>query len=297
MSRSAVPLVLLAVAGCLGVGADHERLGDEAIGRGDAAQAMAEYQTAIASRGSAQLFAKLGAAALRARRYREAAGAYRDLVADDPSRLDEAATGLTLVAEGAEHARDALGLTAAVTALRELAPDRLATRHALALARLGGLAPAEQVALLPYALAAAPDAGVTDSLLVAYGAALRETEACDGAMDAFEAARRRTRDRRLAELARSGLAACGLALGQAALEARDPFAADRWFAVAAAADSAGTDGRRARLALGDLRRDQGDLLGAAIAYQVVLSSSTTDSLGQLAQARLDALGAAPDSTQ
>ncbi len=297
MRRAPFLLPLVALAGCLGVGADHERLGDEAIGRGDATQAMAEYQAALASRGSAQLFAKMGGAALRAHRYREAATAYRDLVADDPSRMDEAATGLVLVAEGAEHANDAGGLGAAVSALRDVAPDRLVARHALALVRMGGLNAAEQAAILPYALAAAPDAGVTDSLLVAFGAALRETGVCEDAMHAFEAARRRTRDRRLADAARAGITACGLALGEAAVAARDPFTADRWLTLAVGADSTSLDGRRARLTLGDLRRTQGDLLGAALAYQAVLAVSSTDSLGTLARARLDQLGAAPDSSQ
>ena len=297
MRRPGYLLALVALAGCLGAGADHERLGDEAVGRGDAAQAMAEYQAALGSRGSAQLFAKLGGAALRAHRYREAATAYRDLVADDPSRLDEAATGLELAAEGAEHANDAAGLAAAVTTLRDVAPDRLVARHALALVRMGGLSAAEQVAVLPFALAAAPDAGVTDSLLVAFGAALRDGNVCEEAMRAFEAARRRTRDRRLADLARGGIGACGLALGEAAIAARDPFTADHWLSLAASADSTGPDGRRARLGLGDLRRAQGDLLGAAMAYQAVLSVSSTDSLGNLARERLDVLGAAPDTTK
>jgi tetratricopeptide (TPR) repeat protein len=290
-------LSALTLAGCLGVGADHERLGDEAIGRGNADQAISEYQAALAVRGSAQLYAKLGGAALRARRYREAATAYRDLVADDPSRLDEAATGLELAAEGAEHANDAAGLAAAVTTLRDVAPDRLVARHALALVRMGGLSATEQVAVLPFALAAAPDAGVTDSLLVAFGAALRETGVCDDAMRAFEAARRRTRDRRLGDLARTGITACGVSLGEAAVAARDPFAADRWLTLAVSADSNSLDGRRARLGLGDLRRAQGDLLGAAMAYQAVLSISSTDSLGNLARERLDVLGAAPDTTK
>lgn len=297
MMRASVVLLLVTLGGCLGVGADHERLGDEAIGRGDATQAMAEYQAALASRGSAQLYAKLGGAALRARRFREAATAYRDLVADDPSRLDEAATGLELTAEGAEKANDAAGLAAAVTALRDVAPDRLVARHALALVRMGGLTAAEQAAVLPFALAAAPDAGVTDSLLVAFGTALRENDICDEAMRAFEAARRRTRDRRLTDLARAGIGACGLALGEAAIAARDPFTADRWLTLAAGADSTSLDGRRARLGLGDLRRTQGDLLGAAMAYQAVLSVSSADSLGNLARERLDLLGAAPDTTQ
>lgn len=297
MTRLPFLLALIVLTGCLGVGADHERLGDDAIGRGNADQAIAEYQAALGVRGSAQLFAKLGGAALRARRYREAAAAYRDLVADDPSRLDEAATGLELAAEGAEHANDAAGLAAAVTTLRDVAPDRLVSRHALALVRMGGLSAQEQVAILPYALAAAPDAGVTDSLLVAFGAALRDGNVCDEAMRAFEAARRRTRDRRLGDLARSGIGACGLALGEAAIAARDPFTADRWLTLAVSADSNSLDGRRARLGLGDLRRAQGDLLGAAMAYQAVLAVSSTDSLGNLARERLDVLGAAPDTTQ
>lgn len=296
MKRSALLLPLIAAA-CLGVGADHERLGDEAMGRGDAGQAMSEYQAALGVRGTAQLFAKMGGAALRARRYREAATAFRDLVADDPSRMDEAATGLVLVAEAAEHANDAGGLGAAVTALREVAPDRLVSRHALALVRMGGLSAAEQVAVLPYALAAAPDAGVTDSLLVAFGAALKETGVCEDAMRAFDAARRRTRDRKLGDAARTGIAACGLSLGEAAVAARDPFTADRWLTLAVGADSMSLDGRRARLTLGDLRRDQGDLLGAATAYQAVLSVSSTDSLGTLARERLDVLSAAPDTTK
>ena len=291
-------LFALVLAGCFGVGADHERLGDEALAKGDAPAAMAEYQAAIGTRGTAQLYAKLAAAALRARRLREAAEAYRDLVADDPSRLDEAATGLELVAETAEHGNDAAGLAAAVTALRDVAPDRLAARHALTLVRLGGLNAAELVAVLPFALAAAPDAGVTDSLLVTYGNALRETTACAEAMQAFGAARRRTHDRRLGDLARTGLAECGLQLGQEALAGNDPFTADRWLTVAVGADSTGLPGRRARLALGDLRRAQGDVLGAALAYQSIVAVSSTDSLGRVARERLDVLGAAvPDTTR
>ncbi|MCK9988182.1 MAG: hypothetical protein AzoDbin1_04654, partial [Azoarcus sp.] len=62
-------------------------------------------------------------------------------------------------------------------------------------------------------------------------------------------------------------------------------------------DSTGPDGRRAGLSLGDLRRAQGDILGAAIAYESVISVSSTDSLGLVARERLDVLGAAPDTTQ
>lgn len=298
MKRVVPFLLILAAAGCFGVGADHERLGDEALAKGDATTALAEYQTALGVRGSAQLYAKLGAAALRAGNRVEAAEAYRDLVADDPSRLDEAVTGLEITAEASEQAADAAGLAAAVAALRDLAPDRLAARYALALVRTGALTAQELVAVLPFALAAAPDAGVMDSLLAVYGSALRETTACEEAVRAFEALRRRTRDRRLLQQAREGLAACGLSLGLEALSARDRFAAERWFAVATAADSTGAAGRRALLELGDIRRAQGDFLGAAMAYQSVAAAPANDSLGRAAREKLDIIGAAvPDTTQ
>ena len=298
MTRSLLLLVVLAGTGCLGLGADHERLGDEALARGDAPTALSEYQSAAGTRGNAQLFAKIGNAARRAGRLREAAQAYRDLVADDPSRLDEAATGLELVADAAEHANDAAGLSAAVAALRDVAPDRLPARHALTLVRLGALTPQELVAVLPFALAAAPDGGVTDSLLILFGQALRETTSWEEGANAYQAVVRRTRDRKLGDAARTGLAACGVELGLQAVAANDPFAAERWFTTAAAADSAGPEGRRAWLGLAALHQRQGDLLGAAMAYQAVLNVSSTDSLGHAARAKLDSLGlAASDSTK
>ena len=297
MRRAALLASLVLAAGCLGVGADHERLGDEALARGDAPTALAEYQAASGARGNAQLFAKIGNAARRAGRLRDAAQAYRDLVADDPSRLDEAATGLSLVADAAEHANDAAGLSAAVDALRDVAPDRLPARYALALVRLGALTPQELAGVLPFALAAAPDAGVTDSLLLLYGHALRETTACEEASHAYEAVVRRTRDAKLVAGARGGIAACGVQLGTQAVTANDPFAAERWFTAAAAADSTGADGRRAFLGIADLRRRQGDLVGAAMAFQAVLNVSSSDSLGRIAKARLDSLGAAVPESQ
>lgn len=289
-------LLLLATSGCLGVGADHERLGDEALARGDASAALAEYRAAAGSRGNAQLFAKIGNAARRSGKFRDAAQAYRDLVADDPSRLDEAATGLGLVAEAAERANDAAGLSAAVDALRDVAPARLSARYALALVRLGTLDAQELVGVLPFALAAAPDGGVTDSLLLLYGDALRETTACEEASHAYEAVGRRSRDPRLGQVSRAGIAACGLALGTQALGANDPLTAERWLTAAARADSTGSNGRRAWVGLGDLRKRQGDLLGAAMAYQAVLNVSAADSVGRVAKTRLDSIGAAaPDS--
>ena len=248
-------------------------------------------------RASAQLYAKIGAAALRADRPLVAAEAYRDLVADDPSRLDEAATGLQLAAEAAERRNDAAGLAAAIATLRDMAPDRLAPRHVLALVRTGTLSAQELVAVLPFALAAAPDAAVMDSLLATYGRALRETAACADAMRAYESLQRRSRDRRSRDAARGGLAACGVQLGLDALEARDRYTAERWFVVASTADSTGPAGRRALLELGDLRRVQGDFLGASLSYQAAMGAAGNDSLGRVARERLDQLASAvPDTT-
>ncbi|MFI5234517.1 MAG: hypothetical protein ACHQXA_02295 [Gemmatimonadales bacterium] len=287
-------VLVLVVGGCNPGGTDHERLGDQAAEKGDYTGALAEYQAALAAQPSGRIYAKEGAAALHKGSLREAAEAYRNLVADDPSRMDEAATGLDQVAAAAEKGGDATALFAAVSALRDIAPERLAGRHALALVRLGGLAAPEAQAVLPAAIAAAPDPGVADSLLVAYGAALRETTACDQAMSAFQAVRRRSHDGTLLARADSGIAACGLQLGQQALTVNQPWVAEKWFLAVVAADASGPLGRRARFGLGDLRLAEGDVLGAALAYQQVASTGgANDSLAKAAALKLNALGAAP----
>lgn len=296
MRRGAWLTLLLLAAACAPAGTDHERLGDAAAAKDDLPTALAEYQAALKVQPSGRIYAKEAAAALHASRLREAAEAYRNLVADDPSRLDEAATGLDQVAAAAEKAGDATALLAAVSALRDIAPDRLAGRHALALARMGGLEPQEAQMVLPYAIAAAPDAGVADSLLVAYGDALAATTACDQAMSAFQAVERRSRDADLLARADSGIAACGLVLGQQALAVAQPWVAEKWFLAVVAADSTGPAGRRARLSLGDLRMSEGDVLGAALAYQQVVAAGAGDSLGKSAAQKLNALGGKPADT-
>ena len=296
MRRLAYALLALTVA-CNPGGTDHERLGDAAMEKGDASAALAEYEAALAARPSARVYAKEAAAALRAHSLREAAEAYRDLVADDPSRLDEAAIGLDLVATAAERTTDPTALYAALSALHDIAPDRLAGRHALALWRMGGLDPQEAQMILPFAAAAAPDAGVADSVLTAYGEALAATTACDQAMEAFQAVGRRSHVAGLLARADSGIASCGLQLGEQAMTVAQPWVAEKWFLAVLAADSTGLAGRRARLGLGDLRLAEGDVLGAALAYQqVVATGASGDSLSQRASQKLNALaGASGDS--
>ena len=289
MKLLACTLLLLSIA-CRPGGADHEHLGDAALEKGDAPTALAEYEAAVVAQPGARIYAKEAGAAVRAHSLKEAAEAYRNLVADDPSRLDEAAIGLDLVATAAERAGDPNALVAALSALRDIAPDRLAGRHALALWRMGGLDPQEAQMVLPYAAAAAPDAGVADSVLTSYGEALASTTACDQAMRAFQGVERRSHVAGLLARADSGIAACGLLLGHQALTVNQPWVAEKWFLAVLAADSSGVGGRRARLGLGDLRLTEGDVLGAALMYQqVVATGASGDSLGTLAAQKLNAL--------
>lgn len=289
MKVLACTLLLLSIA-CRPGGTDHEHLGDAALEKGDAPTALAEYEAAVAAQPGARIYAKEAGAAVHAHSLKEAAEAYRNLVADDPSRLDEAAIGLDLVATAAERAGDPSALVAALSALRDIAPDRLAGRHALALWRMGGLDPQEAQMVLPYAVAAAPDAGVADSVLTSYGEALASTTACDQAMRAFQGVERRSHVAGLLARADSGIAACGLLLGHQALTVNQPWVAEKWFLAVLAADSSGQGGRRARLGLGDLRLAEGDVLGAALMYQqVVATGASSDSLATLAAQKLNAL--------
>ena len=90
---------------------------------------------------------------------------------------------------------------------------------------------------------------------------------------------------------------CFFRLGSAQLTSA-PDSAEAWFRSATGVDSTTPIGRSAMLGLGDARMRQGDLVGAALAYQTVLSSGErSDSLSVLAAARLNALVSAdaPDS--
>ncbi|MGH7629695.1 MAG: hypothetical protein ACREOF_09925, partial [Gemmatimonadales bacterium] len=178
----------------------------------------------------------------------------------------------------------------AVLGLRAAAPERPLGRHALALARRTKLAGREALALLPAAMAAAPDAETVDSLLAAYAEALQAASGCEQAAPAYRAALRRTRSSVLRSRAGGGLAGCALSLGLVALGAGRAEDAERWLVHAVRVDSVSWVGRRALIALGDARVGQGDILAAAIAYQSAADAGTTDSLGRMAQERLNGLG-------
>ncbi|MFN2317607.1 MAG: tetratricopeptide repeat protein [Gemmatimonadales bacterium] len=277
---------------------DHERLGDQAYREGDYQRALAEYQAASAQ-GRARVWAKLGAAALQLREHAAATDAYLRLAQQDAARVDEAAIGLARVARAAarEGAAEGPAVTRAITALRTVAPSRPLGRLALAPARAGGLDRQEALAVLPVALAAADAGRTVDSLLVRYGMALRETLACDAAAEAYRTVLRRSRLASLTSQARTGLAECALLLGLDAMLSERLDEAEGWFDEAASTDFAGPVGWRARIGYGDARARQGDYLGAATAYQSVLSGpAVPDSLLGLARERLNAIAGSDPAT-
>ncbi len=276
-------------AGC-GKGGDHERLGDQAYGQARYAEALAEYRQVIARDPDPRVWAKAGAAALRTGNLEVASDAYLRLAAEDPTRAEEAAEGLESVARAAERAGDSKRLQSAVVGLGAIAPDRSIGRYALELIRRPGAEATDLVAVLPGAIAVAPDPETVDSLLVVYGAALRETTGCGEALPVFQAGLRRTKMTVIRTRAEEGVAACSLWLGLRSEATGVPEDAALWFAAAIRIDSNTTVGRRALVGYGDAQVRLGDTLAGVLAYQTVVSDAVqTDSIHQMALDRLEGL--------
>ncbi|MEO8295908.1 MAG: tetratricopeptide repeat protein [Gemmatimonadota bacterium] len=290
-------LCTLLFLGCPSAAADHSRLGDQALGTGDYATAVAEYRAGVQTSPRPELLAKLGSAALHLKSYREAADAYRKLGESDPARAGEAATGLERVAQAAQESEDAIAMRDALLGLQVLAPERPIGKIALTLALSGRMEPSEAISLLPYAMAGARDDATVDSLLTLYAAALRETTACEEAVGAYQTLARRNGDVAPAN-ASQGLAECAVQLGADAQALNQPEIAERWYRDALAADSTSSTGRRALLGLGDMRLEQGDTVHAEAAYRMVISRGEADSLAAAASDKLAAMSitAGSDST-
>lgn len=288
MVRLSACAALLAIAAC-GPAGGPEGAADRLYAEGRYQEALAAYAPLAETAPSPGLWAKVGASALRLGRLREATAAYVELARSAPEREDEAAEGLEQVIVAAERRVDEVALEEAVAALRAVAPGRPLGRHALNLMAVmdGPVDPSDFAA----ALAVATDARTVDSLLVRQGTALASQGECSEAVPLFQAAVRRSG--RAGNLsAEAGLVDCFLRLG-ASLLATAPDSAEAWFRGVTGVDSTGPVGRAAMLGIGDARARQGDLIGAALAYQAVLSSSTqADSLSDVAGARLNALVAA-----
>jgi len=280
----------IGLLGCSSAAADHERLGDRAYRDGAFLVAIAEYRAALKSGARAQVWAKLGSAALRDHQLGTAVEAFTALRNEDPSRATEAAIGLERAAELAERggASGVIHLAAAVRALRAM-PGRPLGRWALTPeAELG---PTEAIGALPAMLASAASARVVDSLLVLYGEAQQTTTACEAAIRTYRTILRRNALAPQRAAASAGLGACGLRLGLDALRSSQGDLAERWLESAIQVVPSSPVGWRAEIGLGDARLLQGDVLGAALAYQGVLSvKGIPDSLRDLARAKLDSLG-------
>jgi len=289
--RRAQVTVLVLLSGCGGAG-DHEQLGDRAYGESRYAQALSEYRRVLERDPDARVWAKAGAAALRSANLEVASDAYLKLAAEDPTRAEEAAEGLEAVARAAERAGDGKRLQAAVVGMGAIAPDRSIGRYALELIRRPGAEATDLVAVLPAAIAVAPDPETVDSLLVVYGAALRETSGCGEALGAFQAGFRRTKVAALRNRAEEGVAACSVWMGLRSEAMDRPEDAALWFASAIRIDSNTTVGRRALVGYGDAQLRLGDTLAGARAYQMVTSDATqTDSIHVMALDRLEGLRA------
>jgi tetratricopeptide (TPR) repeat protein len=291
-SRLVVLVSLLGTVMACGRAGGHERTGDQAYGQGRYTEALAAYRAAVAQDPEPRLWAKTGAAAIRTGNLELASDAYLRLAAEDPSRAEEAAEGLETVARLADRAGDGKRLETAVVGLGMIAPNRSVGRYALAVARQQGAEPADLVAALPAAIAAAPDAETVDSLLTMYGVALRETAGCDQAFPVFQATLRRTKVMALRTRAEEGLAACALVLGLRAEAAGQPEDAALWFATAFRVDSATAVGRRALVGYGDAQLRLGDTAAGATAYQAVVEDLVqSDSTNLMARDRLEELRA------
>jgi tetratricopeptide (TPR) repeat protein len=278
-----------ALIGC-GQGGDHEAKGDQAYGSGRYGQALAEYRAALQKSPDSRVWAKAGAAALHTGDLDVASDAYLRLAAEDPTRAEEAAEGLEAVARAAERSGNTERLEAAVVGLGAIAPDRSVGRYALTLIRRPGAQANNLVAVLPGAIAVAPDPETVDSLLTVYAGALRETTGCDQALPLFQAARRRTKSVALHSRAEEGIAACSLALGLRAEAGDNLQDATLWYAAAIRIDSSTMVGRRALVGYGDARLKLGDTIAAALAFQAVASDRVqSDSISQMAQDRLSEL--------
>ena len=295
MRRFAPGLLILSLA-CTRSAANHEELGDRAYAAGSYVDALAEYQLGRKTNtGSADLLAKMGAAAIHAEDYELAAESYRALAKRDRSRVEEAADGLDRVARAALAANDRTALASALTGLREAAPRRPLGRYVV-LAALDAVDrgdTAEARALLPVAAASAVDAARADSLLFVFGMTLVRVRECSTAVRIFEGVVRRQRAAAVAEGAREGLGLCALVEGQIALEQGKPADAEAWFRRATAPGASPDVVRGAFLGLGDVRLAQGDLAAAMESYRQALAGGTPgDTISQRAQEKLNALGKA-----
>jgi tetratricopeptide (TPR) repeat protein len=274
-------LAVVVLAACGGTQGREQR-GDEAYSQSRYDVALADYRAALDHDASARLWAKAASAAWHVGALDSAAAAYVQLAAADPTRADEAANGLELVARTAQRNGNRPALIAALMGLRTVSPAHPAARYALLLADLASN-DSTMLALLPQAIAAAPDAPTVDSLLLAYAALEHRGGSCESAAQIYGAVRRRSRSDSLRDSAATGLLGCAERLSDAALARRDFSAAEQWLGQIVRIDSVSPAGRGALLQLAHAREAQGDSIGAALLLQTTIRLDTVgDSISQAA---------------
>lgn len=245
-----------------------ERQADAEVSAGRWAEAVAGYRQAAAGQADGRVVAKLGSAELHAGHLREAAAAYTRLGREDPSRQDEAADGLEVVARAAERGGDTTALRLAMEGIRDVAPGRPVGRYVLALEARGALSPEARMELTPDAVAASPDGDTADSLLLGYASGLQASGDCEHAAGIFGAvAARSTLRDRIAD-ARHRQQDCALAVAEARLSAQAPADALPWLEMAIRADSTSRSGVRALEAMASALTTLGDTVGGTLVQAV-----------------------------
>ncbi len=245
-----------------------ERRADTDVGEGRWNEAFAAYRAAAGRQSDGRVLNKLAGAALRVGNLPEAAAAYGRMGREDPSRRDESADGLEMVARAADRAGDTTALRAAIEGLRGVAPSRPVGRYVLALEARGALAPADRLELTPAAVAAAPDGDTADSLLLQYAAMLRAANDCEHASRIYQAVAMRSTLRERAAEAGRAQQDCALLVGQARLEAGAPADALAWLEQAIRVDSASRSGVTALEAMATALTALGDTVGGTLVQAV-----------------------------
>lgn len=280
-------LAAAALLGACHLADDAEREADQAYAAGRYRIALDGYRRLADRSASGRLLAKAAASAAHAGERKEALATLVRLAEEDPSRVAEAVDALIALADDAAGPGDVKVIADAALAIRRFAPDRLPPRLALAALRSGVVTGADANVLIPYALAAAPEAAAVDSLLLRYAHTFDGALQCDQAVAAFRAVLRRGNAPALRPEAAEGAAQCALRLGEEALAQGQGDLAERWYRLGVTTDSASLTSRAAMLGIAHARRLRGDLAGARAALE--RAGTPDDSLGRAAQSALQLL--------
>jgi len=236
--------------------------------------ALAEYRLAARRAPSVELRAKLATAALRAGALTEAAVAWQELGAADPTAKSEAADGLMRTARAAIAARDVVALRAAVRALRRVAPVRVPELGSALTQALEVRPGAEPDMVL--AAAAGAQGTVADSLVAVWAEAMARNARCDVAARTFGSLIQRSATRDVVRAAKVGLAGCRVDAGREALSAGNLDEAEIQLRAAVALGVPDSTVRLAWVLIGDVKWAAGDTTVALESYRKAMAGAEED---------------------